>query len=100
MHAHTHTCTYTHKHSNYISDQLGEAVRVSGAKGRAPSSLYKVMMIHNNYISYHLCPLKVSATYADGYRATALCPVVGPRAADKAIKTTNSILARSGYKTT
>lgn len=38
---------------------------------------------------------KVSATHPDGYRATALCPVVGPRAADKAIKTANSILARS-----
>ena len=102
----THACTHTHthKHTNYVSDQLGEAVRVSGAKGRAPSSLYKVMMIHNNYVSYHnyyhLCPLKVSATYADGYRATALCPVVGPRAADKAIKTANSILARSVDKTT
>ena len=52
-------------------------------------------MLHSTRGRYHIILLKVSATHPDGYRATALCPVVGPRAADKAIKTANSILARS-----
>lgn len=72
------TCDFTNVHILPVPGKLGEAVRVSGAKGRAPGPLYKV-----------------SATYADGYRATAVCVVVGPRAADKAMKTANSILART-----
>lgn len=37
---------------------------------------------------------KVCATYMDGFRATAVCPVVGPRAAQKARKTAESIIKR------
>lgn len=37
---------------------------------------------------------QVCATYMDGFRATAVCPVVGPRAAQKARRTAESILKR------
>ncbi|XP_041820719.1 uncharacterized protein lratb.1 [Chelmon rostratus] len=56
----------------------GGAVRVTGAKGRAPSHDYKVC-----------------ATYMDGFRATAVCPVGGPRAAEKARRTADSIVKRT-----
>ncbi|KAF3698172.1 hypothetical protein EXN66_Car013853 [Channa argus] len=56
----------------------GSAVRVTGAKGFAPSHNYKVC-----------------ATYMDGFRATAVCPVGGPRAAEKARRTAESIIKRA-----
>ncbi|KAM9836865.1 uncharacterized protein ACBR49_019280 [Aulostomus maculatus] len=56
----------------------GGAVRVTGAKGRPPSQDYKVC-----------------ATYMDGFRATAVCPVGGPRAAEKARRTADSIIKRT-----
>ncbi|XP_033507770.1 uncharacterized protein LOC117272809 isoform X1 [Epinephelus lanceolatus] len=56
----------------------GGAVRVTGAKGLAPSHDYKVC-----------------ATYMDGFRATAVCPVGGPRAAEKARRTAESIIKRT-----
>ncbi|XP_035849772.1 uncharacterized protein LOC116035193 isoform X2 [Sander lucioperca] len=56
----------------------GGAVRVTGAKGFAPSHDYKVC-----------------ATYMDGFRATAVCPVGGPRAAEKARRTADSIIKRT-----
>ncbi|XP_034146611.1 uncharacterized protein LOC114830322 isoform X3 [Esox lucius] len=56
----------------------GGAVKVTGARGFAPSSDYKVC-----------------ATYMDGYRATAVCPVGGPRATDKARRTADSIIKRT-----
>lgn len=56
----------------------GGAVRVTGAKGFAPSTDYKVC-----------------ATYMDGFRATAVCPVGGPRAAEKARRTADSIIKRT-----
>ena len=37
----------------------------------------------------------MSATYADGYRATAVCFVVGPDAVGKARKTAESIIERT-----
>uniref|UniRef100_H3CDA1 Si:ch73-132f6.5 n=1 Tax=Tetraodon nigroviridis TaxID=99883 RepID=H3CDA1_TETNG len=55
----------------------GGAVRVSGAKGAPPS-----------------CDYKVCATYMDGFRATAVCPVAGPHAAEKARRTAASIIKR------
>lgn len=54
-----------------------EAVRVSGARGLPPTDSYKV-----------------SATYADGYRLTAVCVVVGGRAVAKARKTADAIIKR------
>ncbi|KAM9834435.1 uncharacterized protein lratb.1 isoform X1 [Syngnathus typhle] len=56
----------------------GGAVKVSGAKGFPPSPNYKVC-----------------ATYMDGFRATAVCPLGGPRAAEKARKTAESIVKRA-----
>lgn len=57
--------------------EIAGGVLVKGAKGRPPTSTYKV-----------------SATYADGFRTTAVCPVIGPKAADKARKTASAILKR------
>ena len=42
--------------------------------------------------------MQVNATYADGYRAVAVCPVIGPRAAEKAQKTADAILNRYDIK--
>jgi len=53
-------------------------VKVSGARGRAPTSQYKV-----------------SATYQDGYRAVASVSIVGPDAAAKAGRTADALLARA-----
>ena len=59
--------------------QTGEhRVDVSGARGRAPTSTYKV-----------------SATYADGYRATGQLTVVGFDAERKARRTADAILERT-----
>lgn len=54
-----------------------EAVFVSGAKGLPPTDSYKI-----------------SATYADGYRLTAVCLVFGGRAVDKARRTADAIIMR------
>uniref|UniRef100_A0A673HHC7 Si:ch73-132f6.5 n=1 Tax=Sinocyclocheilus rhinocerous TaxID=307959 RepID=A0A673HHC7_9TELE len=59
-------------------DVDGGAVKVDGAKGSPPSADYKVC-----------------ATYMDGLRATAVCPVGGPRAAEKARRTAESIIKRT-----
>ncbi|XP_065806357.1 uncharacterized protein lratb.1 [Labrus bergylta] len=56
----------------------GGAVRVTGARGFAPSHDYKVC-----------------ATYMDGFRATAVCPVGGPRATEKARRVADSIIKRT-----
>ena len=53
-------------------------VHVAGARGRAPTSQYKV-----------------SATYQDGYRAVATVSIVGPDAARKAEKTGAALIART-----
>jgi len=55
-----------------------EAVSVSGAKGKpAPQDF------------------KVCATYLDGYKLTAVCPVAGGKARDKARATADAILRRA-----
>ncbi|WID96242.1 DUF1446 domain-containing protein [Bosea vestrisii] len=56
-----------------------DRVRVSGARGRAPSASYKV-----------------SATYADGYRCAATMMIVGDDAAERAEAVAKAILARCG----
>jgi hypothetical protein len=53
-------------------------VRVSGAKGRPPTTQYKV-----------------SATYQDGYKAVATVSIVGPNAAGKAQRTGEELIARA-----
>jgi hypothetical protein len=60
-------------------EQAGEhRVRVSGARGRAPTTQYKV-----------------SATFQDGYRAVASVSIVGPDAAAKAERTAHALIARA-----
>ena len=61
-------------------EQVGpDRVRVSGARGRAPTGSYKV-----------------SATYADGYRASVTMMIAGREAAARAQATANAILRRAG----
>lgn len=56
-----------------------DRVRVSGARGRAPSGSYKV-----------------SATYPDGYRCATTMMIVGDDAAERAEAVAKAILARCG----
>jgi hypothetical protein len=53
-------------------------VKVSGAKGKPPTTQYKV-----------------SATYQDGYKAVATVSIVGPNAAGKAQRTGEELIARA-----
>ncbi|KAF7689833.1 uncharacterized protein lratb.1 [Silurus meridionalis] len=72
------TCDFSHVTITEIPGVEGGAVKVGGTKGSPPSGDYKVC-----------------ATYQDGFRATAVCPIVGPRAAQKARKTAESIIKRT-----
>ncbi|XP_068569173.1 uncharacterized protein lratb.1 isoform X2 [Cebidichthys violaceus] len=72
------TCDFSQVLIQEVPGVDGGAVRVTGAKGSAPSHDYKVC-----------------ATYMDGFRATAVCPVGGPRAAEKARRTADSIIKRT-----
>ncbi|XP_066575615.1 uncharacterized protein LOC136765046 [Amia ocellicauda] len=72
------TCDFSRATITEIAGVDGGAVRVQGARGSAPSGDYKVC-----------------ATYLDGFRATAVCPVGGPRAAEKGRRTAESILKRT-----
>ncbi|MCJ8747672.1 hypothetical protein PDJAM_G00155970 [Pangasius djambal] len=72
------TCDFSNVTITEIPGVEGGAVRVGGARGSPPSGDYKVC-----------------ATYLDGFRATAVCPVAGPRAAQKARKTAESIIKRT-----
>ena len=65
--------------SNVRLNQVGpDRVHVEGARGRPPTSQYKV-----------------SATYQDGYRATATVSIVGPNAALKAERTGEALIERA-----
>ncbi|XP_075054510.1 uncharacterized protein LOC142140654 isoform X2 [Mixophyes fleayi] len=70
------SCDFSYVSITEVQDD--EAVEVLGARGVAPSSSYKVC-----------------ATYLDGFRATAVCVVGGPRAAEKGRRTAESILRRT-----
>lgn len=72
------TCDFSNVTITEIPAVDGGAVRVDGAKGSPPSADYKVC-----------------ATYMDGFRATAVCPVGGPRAVEKARRTAESIIKRT-----
>ncbi|XP_077598163.1 uncharacterized protein LOC144213524 isoform X6 [Stigmatopora nigra] len=72
------TCDFSHALIQEVPGVEGGAVRVSGAKGSAPPRDYKVC-----------------ATYMEGFRATAVCPLGGPRAAEKARRTAESIVKRT-----
>uniref|UniRef100_UPI001EAF4234 uncharacterized protein LOC124029438 n=1 Tax=Oncorhynchus gorbuscha TaxID=8017 RepID=UPI001EAF4234 len=71
------TCDFSNVNITEVAGVEGGAVKVTGARGFAPSNDYKVC-----------------ATYMDGYRATAVCPVGGPRATEKARRTAESIIKR------
>ncbi|XP_070553527.1 uncharacterized protein [Ptychodera flava] len=72
------TCDFSQVQIEEIKGREKEAVLVKGVKGSAPSNDYKV-----------------SATYADGYRVTAVCPIGGPWASEKANRTAKAILKRT-----
>ncbi|XP_019711559.1 uncharacterized protein LOC109506949 [Hippocampus comes] len=71
-------CDFSHVVIQEVPGIEGGAVKVSGAKGFAPPRDYKVC-----------------ATYMDGFRATAVCPLGGSRAAEKARRTAESIIKRT-----
>ncbi|KAK2542832.1 hypothetical protein Q9966_003455 [Columba livia] len=71
------TCDFSEVSITEIPGFDGGAVKVHGAKGSPPSMFYKV-----------------NATYLDGFRATAVCPVGGPKAVQKGKRTAESILQR------
>ncbi|CAN5533787.1 DUF1446 domain-containing protein [soil metagenome] len=65
--------------SNVRLEQVGEhRVRISGAKGRAPTAQFKV-----------------SATYQDGYRAVAMAAIVGFDAVRKGERTAQALVQRA-----
>ncbi|XP_048384433.1 uncharacterized protein lratb.1 isoform X2 [Stegostoma tigrinum] len=70
-------CDFSQVTLSEVPDVEGGAVHVQGARGMPPSDNYKVC-----------------ATYLDGYRATAVCPVGGSRAVEKGRKTAENILKR------
>ncbi|KAM6269828.1 uncharacterized protein LJ264_004250 isoform 2-T2 [Porphyrio hochstetteri] len=72
------TCDFSEVSITEIPGFDGGAVKVHGAKGSPPSTFYKV-----------------NATYLDGFRATAVCPVGGPKAVEKGKRTAESILQRT-----
>ncbi|KAJ8382701.1 hypothetical protein SKAU_G00034790 [Synaphobranchus kaupii] len=72
------TCDFSRVTVTEVPGVDGGAVKVEGARGTPPSGDYKVC-----------------ATYMDGYRATAVCPVGGPRAVEKARRTAESIIKRT-----
>lgn len=61
-----------------LTDAGPDRVQVRGVRGRPATSQYKV-----------------SATFQDGYRATALVCIIGPAAARKAERTAEALLARA-----
>lgn len=72
------TCDFSEvKLQSILDDTKSNSVLVSNVKGHAPPNT-----------------LKVSGTYLDGFRATAVCPVVGPHAVQKAGRVAESILQR------
>nr|XP_055061919.1 uncharacterized protein LOC129444920 [Misgurnus anguillicaudatus] len=72
------TCDFSNVTITEIPGVDGGAVKVGGARGSPSSGDYKVC-----------------ATYLDGFRATAVCPVGGPRAVEKARRTAESIIKRT-----
>ena len=70
-------CDFSNVTFQQVSERKNEAVAVEGARGRAPTNSFKV-----------------SGTYADGFRLTAVFCVRGPRSAEKGHKTAEAILER------
>ncbi|XP_039398091.1 uncharacterized protein LOC120406932 isoform X1 [Mauremys reevesii] len=74
------TCDFSQVSITEIPGIEGGTVKIHGAKGSSPSTFYKV-----------------NATYLDGFRATAVCPVIGPKAVEKGRQTAESILKRTRH---
>ncbi|XP_064404815.1 uncharacterized protein LOC135350047 [Halichondria panicea] len=72
------TCDFTNVTLSEVSQGEDCGVKVTGALGKKPSDDYKV-----------------SATCSDGYRAISVSPIIGPRAAEKSMKTADAILSRN-----
>ncbi|XP_026531630.1 uncharacterized protein LOC113417444 [Notechis scutatus] len=72
------TCDFSQVSLTEIAGIDGAVVKVQGARGLPPSQFYKV-----------------NATYLDGFRATACCPMGGPRAIEKGKRMSESILERT-----
>ncbi|KAL3879454.1 hypothetical protein ACJMK2_031752 [Sinanodonta woodiana] len=70
-------CDFTNVKISEVKGHDGGLVYVSGARGNPPAGEFKV-----------------SATYADGFRATAVAVVAGPRSKAKAEKTAEQIIKR------
>jgi hypothetical protein len=97
-----------------FQDEKSGGVRVIGAKGKPPTDTFKVSkrlwpicnsivfsslldrpLKHPLYNMNRVFILKVSATYLDGYKATAVAVVAGGRATAKGRKTAEAIMARA-----
>ena len=68
--------------------------------GRKPEDRFSHDAAHifplssNTHLYQFFCMLQVSATYAEGYRLTAVACVGGPRSKDKALRTADEIVKR------
>lgn len=56
-----------------------------------------VATIHGRNYSLPFVIVQVSATYADGYRAISVSPVIGPRVVEKSQKVADAILSRYSH---
>lgn len=68
--------------------------RLQGETSAEPHGL--VLSNFSSDVLLSIFVLQVCATYMDGFRATVVCPVGGPRAAEKSRRTADSIIKRCG----
>ncbi|XP_072111970.1 uncharacterized protein lratb.1 isoform X2 [Mobula birostris] len=109
-------CNFSHVTISEISGIEGGAVHVQGAKGLPPSDSYKNkvnyrgmreelaqvdwrrilarMTAAQRRLKFLGIVHKICATYFDGYRTTAVCPVGGCQSVKKGRRTAESILKR------
>lgn len=89
------TCNFSEVQMEEVSLSEGGAtgVKVSGAKGSPPPDTYKVSYVAM-FVGVATFIVQVSATYADGYRAISVSPVIGPRVVEKCQKVADAILSR------
>ncbi|KAK2567860.1 hypothetical protein P5673_007744 [Acropora cervicornis] len=106
------TCDFTQVRLQGLIGYNGGAVLVQGAYGEPATEFYKgclqaqtvnekPCLLHLG-VGYNVLELKflesdssVCATYTDGFRATAVCPIGGPFASLKARKTGEALLKRT-----
>ena len=91
------TCDFTEARMQQIGE---DRVRVDNVVGHPPPTSFKVFLLPPflqaiDFVIFHpISYAQVTSTYASGYRCTAAATVIGGRAADKARKTAEAILAR------